>query len=125
MTVNGLRRGHGRFVGPERIDELVGGDDLVRAHRQHRDEHALLRTTDGNGAERSGHLEVTEDRKLHKTSVRGDAPGRPRDRSPGWVAVSLQPFCYPFATGMGDRDVDPGERSSGGANGRPRGNEVC
>jgi hypothetical protein len=65
VTLHGLGGGRRRFVGPERIDQLVRRDDFVRADREHREEHALLRTTHRDGAERSGHLEVSEHRQLH------------------------------------------------------------
>jgi hypothetical protein len=48
VSVKCRRRGLGRVLAPQIVDQLVGGDDLVRVEEQNRKQRALLRAAEGD-----------------------------------------------------------------------------
>src|SRR5262249_50752748 len=106
---------------PRRIDESVGGDDLVRVQQQAGEQGALLVTTEVERLSLLDHLERAEDAKLHRRSPRrlmqraanalkastGEEPAAEREhrRSRAWLSGSMvtRPVCS--AVGVYTKEV--------------------
>ena len=61
----------GRLFAPDLVDEGIGGHELVRADEEMRQDRALLRPAERDGAASRVHLEWPEDAELHPPSVHG------------------------------------------------------
>ena len=65
VDLDHVRRGLGRPLAPEVVDQPVDGDELVRAQEQHREERPLLRASEGELTLRIDGLERPEEPELH------------------------------------------------------------
>ena len=72
----------GRLLPPQLVDQRLGGHELVGTKHQVREDGALLRPAEGDGAVPHVHLEGAEDAEQHHAAgtVRHDR-GRPSPRS--------------------------------------------
>ena len=77
-TWSAFLTGLGRVVLPERVDQPVGGDDLVRMQQQDRQERALLRAADIELATVLEHLQRTKNPEFHAVFAQRDPIPRRR-----------------------------------------------
>ena len=76
-----LRRGRRRALAPERVDQPLGGDDLVAVDQQQREEGALPPAGERVRRGSVHELERTEDPIVHFSCGLGATlPAAPRDR---------------------------------------------
>ena len=85
VDLDGVRRRLGRLAGPERLDEPVDGDDAAGLEREHREQRARLRPSEGDGRAVPLRLDRAEEpyvelwgacpaRSVHASSPRSGVP---------------------------------------------------
>ena len=67
---------------PERVDQALGGDDLVRVQEEHRQQRAVLGACQGHHSLPVDHVEWTEDPELHRSATVPPCP-EPLEPRPG------------------------------------------
>lgn len=65
VHVQGMRCRLGRSIGPERVDERFGGDDLVRVQEEEREQSPLFGAPQGDRTIGALYLEGPEHAELH------------------------------------------------------------
>src|SRR5207248_8375613 len=68
VSVERLLDARRRPLAPERVDQPVARDDLVRVQHEHGEQRALLRAAERDEPAVDPHLERAENRGLHATS---------------------------------------------------------
>ncbi len=67
--MHALRRTRRRRLGPERVDNLVDGDDLVRVQQQQREQRALLSASERQLTALVLDLQWAENPEIHSSPI--------------------------------------------------------